>query len=168
MVSYFIYFFFKKGLGDELCPLHGKLTPKIQVIFFLSYRKTPATHSDKYWKWRWWWWSWTLEIKELPYLFAWGLYKYTLFNNIGFVNTSRFYSIKNLYFKNEKEMHEFLPQHFEIKFSWKKKPMQDLSNWTAIFKGENIFFVFISWYSDQHAVNNSVVVKMLKYISLNT
>lgn len=121
MVSYFIYFFFKKGLGDELCPLHGKLTPKIQVIFFLSYRKTPATHSDKYWKWRWWWWSWTLEIKELPYLFAWGLYKYTLFNNIGFVNTSRFYSIKNLYFKNEKEMHEFLPQHFEIKFSWKTK-----------------------------------------------
>lgn len=41
MVSYFIYFFFKKGLGDELCPLHGKLTPKIQVISFLSYRKLP-------------------------------------------------------------------------------------------------------------------------------
>lgn len=41
MVSYFIHFFFKKGLGDELCPLHGKLTPKIQVIFFCPTEKLP-------------------------------------------------------------------------------------------------------------------------------
>lgn len=41
MLSYFILFLFQKGLGDERCPLHGKLTPKIQVISFLSYRKLP-------------------------------------------------------------------------------------------------------------------------------
>lgn len=70
-----------------------------------------------------------MEIQELPYLFAWGLYKYTLFNNLGFV-TSRFYSIKNLYFKNENEMYEFLPQHFEIKFSWKKNQKKKKTNAT--------------------------------------
>lgn len=116
------------------------LLQKSKWFFFLSYRKTPATHSDKYWKWRWWWWSWTLEIKELPYLFAWGLYKYTLFNNIGFVNTSRFYSIKNLYFKNEKEMHEFLPQHFEIKFSWKTKNKKNPQKTNARLKWLDCYF----------------------------